>query len=119
MPKFETIPLAEVRLKKRIPAELLPMVDKIKKNLEDLEADQAGRFILEKGDDAGNIRKVVRFAAESMSKRIRFPFRGEEGSLTFYLEELKRRGRPPKSESEAPAPAAGKRKRGRPRKVAG
>lgn len=119
MPKFEVLPLAEIKLKKRIPSDLIAMVDEFKRDLEKLGDDKAGRYTLGKGEDAAGIRKAVRFAAESMNKRILFPFRGEEGSLTFYLEEVRRRGRPPKSEAEALAPAPGKRKRGRPRKLAG
>lgn len=36
-------------------------------------------MIFEKGDNAGDLRKVVRFAAESMNRCVRFPFRSEEG----------------------------------------
>lgn len=116
MAKFEVVSLAEVKLQKRIPAELMSMVEEFKGQLEELREDQAGRFTVGKSDDAGNIRKAVKLAGELMNKRVRFPFRGEEGSLTFYLEELKRRGRPPK---EAATAKPGSRKRGRPRKVAG
>jgi hypothetical protein len=109
--KFETVPLAE--LKNRLPTKLLPLVEEYKDKLEKLAGDQGGRLTLEKGDDPKDLRKALKAAATSLNRRIRFPFRGEEGAVSFYLE--KARGRRPKAESaEAP-----KRRRGRPRKAAG
>lgn len=112
MAKFETVPIAE--LKKRLPAKLLPLVEEFKGKMEKLGADQGGRLTLEKGDDAKDLRKALKAAAGSLNRRVRFPFRGEEGSVSFYLE--KARGRKPKA--EAAAARTGKR-RGRPRKAAG
>jgi hypothetical protein len=59
-------------------------------------------------------------AAGALNRRIRFPFRGEDGSLSFYLEGKRgRRGRRPKGEGGATGGEAPKRKRGRPRKATG
>ncbi len=83
-----------------------------------LSADQGGRLVLEKGDDPKDLRRALKTAAVSLNRRIRFPFRGEEGSLSFYLEGRRsRRGRRPRAEA-GPAEAP-KRRRGRPRKVTG
>jgi hypothetical protein len=105
------VPPAE--LKTRLPAKLLPLVEEFKGKLEKLDADQGGRLVLEKGDDLKDLRRVLKAAAAALNRRVRFPFRGEEGSLSFYLE--KARGRRPKAEVAA-APRG--RKRGRPRKAA-
>lgn len=107
MAKFETVPLTE--LKTRLPAKLMPLVEEYKDKLEKLGADQGGRLTLEKSDDPKDLRKALKAAAASLNRRIRFPFRGEEGSVSFYLE--KPRGRRPKAQSTG----TGKR-RGRPRK---
>lgn len=109
MAKFETVPLAE--LKARLPAKLLPLVEEFKTKLEKLGADQGGRLTLEKGDDAKDLRRALKAAAAALNRRVRFPFRGEEGAVSFYLE--KPRGRRPKAAAAAPS---GKR-RGRPRKA--
>jgi hypothetical protein len=113
MAKFETVPIGE--LKTRLPAKLLPLVEEYKEKLEKLSAEQGGRLTLEKGDDAKDLRRALKAAAGSLGRRIRFPFRGEEGSLTFYLEGRRgrrgRRGAGPEPGGEAP-----KRRRGRPRK---
>jgi hypothetical protein len=62
---------------------------------------------------AEDLRKALKAAAGSLNRRIRFPFRGEEGAVSFYLE--KARGpRPEKAEGAVP----GKR-RGRPKKTSG
>ena len=111
MAKFETVPLAE--LKTRLPAKLMPLVEEYKEKLEKLSADHGGKLVLEKGDDAKDLRRALKAAAASLTRRIRFPFRGEEGSVSFYLE--KPRGRRPKSE---PA-ARGRKRRGRPRRTSG
>jgi hypothetical protein len=114
MAKFETVPIGE--LKHRLPAKLLPLVEEYREKLEKLSADQGGRLTLEKGDDAKELRRALKAAATSLNRRIRFPFRGEEGSLSFYLEGKRgRRGRRAKGESggtETP-----KHRRGRPRKA--
>ena len=110
MAKFEVVPLAE--LKSRLPAKLMPLVEEFKGKLEKLDADQGGRLTLEKGDDPKDLRKALKAAAGSLNRRVRFPFRGEEGSVSFYLE--KARGRRPKTEA---AGARTGKKRGRPRKV--
>jgi hypothetical protein len=116
MAKFETVPVAE--LKTRLPAKLLPLVEEYKEKLEKLSTEQGGRLTLEKGDDAKDLRKALKAAAGSMNRRIRFPFRGEEGSLSFYLEGQRgRRGRRPRGEGGAAGGEASKRRRGRPRKV--
>ena len=110
MAKFETVPIGE--LKHRLPAKLLPLVEEYREKLEKLSADQGGRLTLEKGDDAKELRRALKAAAGALNRRIRFPFRGEDGSLSFYLEGKRgRRGRRAKSESGAP------KKRGRPRKA--
>ena len=115
MPKFEVVPLAE--LKSRVSAELIALVDDVKGDIGKLCDDQGGRYKLEKGDDVKQVRKAIRLAAGSMNRQVRFAFRGEEGTVSFYLaEQAKRRGRPRKVEAAAPKPGA--RKRGRPRKVA-
>jgi hypothetical protein len=41
---------------------------------------------LEKGDDAKDLRRALKAAAGSLNRRIRFPFRREEGALSIYLE---------------------------------
>src|SRR5512132_4225034 len=114
MAKFETVPIGE--LKHRLPAKLLPLVEEYREKLEKLSADQGARLTLEKGDDAKDLRKALKAAAGSLNRRVRFPFRGEEGAVSFYLEGQRgrRRGRPPKGEAATEAP---RRKRGRPRKV--
>lgn len=113
MAKFEIVPLAE--LKTRLAAKLLPLVEGFKEKLGKLAADQGGRLTLEKGDDAKDLRKALKAAAGSLNRRVRFPFRGEEGSLSFYLE--KARGRKPGRGPGRPAKAKAKR-RGRPSKQA-
>jgi hypothetical protein len=112
MAKFETVPIGE--LKHRLPAKLLPLVEEYRDKLEKLSAEQGARLTLEKGDDAKELRRALKAAASSLDRRIRFPFRGEDGSLSFYLEGKRgrRRGRRPKGEGGPP------RKRGRPRKSA-
>ena len=114
MAKFETVPLAE--LKHRLPAKLLPLVEEYREHLEKLRPDQGGRLTVEKGDDAKDLRKALKAAATSLNRRIRFPFRGEDGSLSFYLEGKRgRRGR--RAGTEAGAAEGPKRRRGRPRKA--
>jgi hypothetical protein len=111
MAKFETVPIGE--LKHRLPAKLLPLVEEYREKLEKLTVDQGGRLTLEKGDDPKELRRALKAAAGTLNRRIRFPFRGEEGSLSFYLEGQRgrRRGRGPK--------AGAAKRRGRPRKAAG
>ena len=111
MAKFESVPIGE--LKHRLPAKLLPLVEEYKEKLEKLMADQGGRLTLEKGDDAKELRRALKAAAGSLNRRIRFPFRGEDGSVSFYLE--KARGRRAGAKGVAP----GGKRRGRPRKSAG
>jgi hypothetical protein len=116
MAKFETVPIGE--LKHRLPAKLLPLVEEYKEKLEKLQAEQGGRLTLEKGDDPKDLRKAVKAAASLLNRRVRFPFRGEEGSLSFYLEGKRgRRGRRPRGEGGAAAAEAPKRRRARPRKA--
>lgn len=92
MPKFEIVPLVE--LKTRISTELLAMVEKFKDDIVKLRSDQGGRYVLEKTDDARKIRKALKLAVASIGKEVRFPRRGEEGSVSFYLhDQPKRRGR--------------------------
>jgi hypothetical protein len=114
MAKFETVPIGE--LKHRLPAKLLPLVEEYRDRLEKLSGDQGGRLTLEKGDDAKELRRALKAAAGSLNRRIRFPFRGEEGSLSFYLEG--QRGRRRKTEAGEGAAGAPKRRRGRPKKAA-
>jgi hypothetical protein len=111
MAKFETVALLE--LKTRLPAKLLPLVEEYRAKLEKLSADQGGRLVLEKGDDAKDLRKALKAAAGALNRRVRFPFRGEEGSVSFYL--VKTRGR--RAKAEAAAAETPRRKRGRPRKA--
>ena len=113
MAKFETVPIGE--LKHRLPAKLLPLVEEYREKMEKLTADQGGRLTLEKGDDPKELRRALKAAATAVNRRIRFPFRGEEGPLSFYLEGQRgrRRKRPPKG--QAAAGEAPKRRRGRPR----
>jgi hypothetical protein len=111
MVKFETVPIGE--LKHRLPAKLLPLVEEYTDKLEKLSADQGGKLVLEKGADPKDLRRAPKAAAGTLNRRIRFPFRGEEGSLSFYLEGKRgRRGGRPKGEAGAP------KRRGRPRKTA-
>ncbi len=115
MAKFETVPIGE--LKTRLPAKLLPLVEEYKEKLEKLSADQGGRLVLEKGDDAKDLRKALKAAAGSLNRRIRFPFLGEEGALSFYLVGKRgRRGRA-KAEAEGVKEGTGRRRRGRPKKA--
>ena len=65
-----------------LPAKLVPSVEEFQERLEKLNADQGGRLTVKKGDDPKDLRKAL----EALNRRIRFPFRGEEGSLSFYLE---------------------------------
>jgi hypothetical protein len=110
------VPIGE--LKHRLPAKLLPLVEEYRDKLEKLQADQGGRLSLEKGDDPKELRRALKAAATTLNRRIRFPFRGEDGSLSFYLEGKRgRRGRRPKGEAAATGAEAPKRKRGRPRKA--
>jgi hypothetical protein len=108
--KFETVPIGE--LKTRLSAKLMPLVEEYKEKLTKLGADLGAKLVLEKGDDPKDLRKALKAAAASLNRRIRFPFRGEEGSLSFYLEGQRgrRRGRRPKAEAGAP------KRRRRPRK---
>jgi hypothetical protein len=106
MAKFEVVALVE--LKTRLSAKLMPLVEDYREKFEKLSANQGGKLVFEKGDDPKDLRKALKAAATSLNRRIRFPFRGEDGSVSFYLE--KPRGR--KSRAEAGAA----RKRGRPRK---
>jgi hypothetical protein len=106
MAKFETVPIGE--LKHRLPAKLLPLVEEYREKLEKLTAEQGGRLTLEKGDDPKELRRALKAAAGSLSRRIRFPFRGEDGAVSFYLEKARGRRR-----AEAPS---GRRRRGRPKK---
>jgi hypothetical protein len=71
-----------------------------------------GKLVLEKGDDPKDLRKALKAAAVSVNRRIRFPFRGEEGAVSFYLE--KPRGR--RRGSVKAAGAGSGRRRPRPRK---
>jgi hypothetical protein len=84
MAKFEAVPIGE--LKHRLPAKLLPLVEEDKGHLEKLRGDQGGRLTLEKGDDPKELRRALKAAATPLKRRILFPFRGEDGSLSFYLE---------------------------------
>jgi hypothetical protein len=111
--KFETVPIGE--LKHRLPAKLLPLVEEYREKLEKLSADHGGRLVLEKGDDAKDLRRALKAAAGALNRRARFPFRGEEGSVSFYL--VKTRGR--RAKAEAAAAETPRRKRGRPRKTTG
>ncbi len=77
MAKFETVPIGD--LKHRLPAKLLPLVEEYKDKLEKLSADQAGKLVLERGDDPKELRRALKAAAGSLNRRIRFPFRGEDG----------------------------------------
>lgn len=104
MAKIEPVPLEELRA--TIPAKLLPMVEQFKK---DLEKHQSGRATPDKGEDVKDIRRALRIAASSLNKKIRFPRRGEEDAVSYYL--LKQAGRPQRKR--------GAGKKGRARKTAG
>ena len=95
-------------------------MEEYREKLEKLSADQGGRLTLEKGDDAKELRRALKAAAGALNRRIRFPFRGEDGSLSFYLEAKRgRRARRPRGEGGGAGSEAQKRKRGRPRKTTG
>jgi hypothetical protein len=114
--KFETVPIGD--LKHRLPAKLLPLVEEYRGKLEKLTVDQGGRLTLEKGDDPKDLRKALKAAAGALNRRVRFPFRGEDGTLSFYLEGKRgRRGRRAGAASGAAGAEAPKRKRGRPRRT--
>lgn len=115
MAKFETVPLAGP--KARLPAKLMPLVEEFREKLEKLRVDQGGQPTLEKGDDPKDLRRALKAAAGSLSRRIRFPFRGEGGSLSFYLagQRGRRRGR---ARAEATATEAPRKRWGRARKAA-
>ena len=70
-------------LKTRLPAKLLSLVEEFKEKFGKLAPDQGGRLTLEKGDDPKDLRRALKAAAGSLNRRIRFQFRGEEGSLSF------------------------------------
>jgi hypothetical protein len=110
--KFETVPIGG--LKHRLPAKLLPLVEEYKEKLAKLSADQGAKLVLEKGDDAKDLRKALKAAANSLNRRIRFPFRGEEGAVSFYL--VGRRGR--RSRIGQAGAGTPKRRQGRPRRTA-
>ena len=61
----------------------MPLVEEYRAQIEKLREDQGGRLVLEKGDDAKELRKVLKVVAGGLGRRLRFPFRGEEGSLSF------------------------------------
>jgi hypothetical protein len=104
--KFETVPIGE--LKHRLPAKLLPLVEEYREKLGKLSAEQGGRLTLEKGDDPKDLRRALKAAAGTLNRRIRLPFRGEDGSLSFYLEGKRgRRGRRPKGEAGSPKKRGG------------
>jgi hypothetical protein len=67
----------------RLPAKLLPLVEEYKDRIEKLSCDQGGKLVLEKGDDPKELRRALKAAAGSLNRRIRFPFRGGEGALSF------------------------------------
>ena len=91
MAKFEAVPLSDVR--PAVPAEV---VEEMKRYVDELNLDQAGRLTLEKGEDPKALRKAVRAAAAALGRRVRFPRTSEKGVVTFYLLEIpKRRGRAP------------------------
>jgi hypothetical protein len=75
--KFETVPIGE--LKHRLSAKLLPLVEEYRGKMEKLSADQGGKLVLEKGDDAKDLRKALKAAAGALNRQIRFPFRGDGG----------------------------------------
>jgi hypothetical protein len=103
--QFETVPFAE--LKHRLPANLMPLVEEYKKKL----ARRRPRRPVDprQGDDAKDLRRAFTPAAEVLNRRIRFPFRGEEGAVSFYL--VKARGRRRRAEV-----VGGRKRRGRPGK---
>ena len=47
---------------------------------------QTGRIFGEGQDDAGDLRKALKAAATALNCRRRFLFRGEDGSVSFYLQ---------------------------------
>ena len=67
------------------------LVEESKKKRGELAADQGGRLMLEKRDNPKDSRRARRAAAGLPDRRIRFPFRGQDGSVSVYLE--KPRGR--------------------------
>lgn len=69
--------------KSALPAKLLPSVEVFQEKLETLNTDQGGRLTVEK-ETTADLRKT-RKAAVRRSTADRFGFRGEEGSLSFYL----------------------------------
>ena len=54
---------------------------------------QAGRIFGEGQDDAGDLRKALKAAATALNRRRRFLFRGEDGSVSFYLQMPRGRSR--------------------------
>jgi hypothetical protein len=93
----------------------VPSVEEFQEKLEKLNADQGGRLTVEKEDDPKDLRKALEAAAGSLNRRIRFPFRGEEGSLSFYLEG--KQGHRKENQRGGSPRRLGWRKRGRSRKA--
>jgi len=54
---------------------------------------QTGRIFGEGQDDAGDLRKALKAAATALNRRRRFLFRGEDGSVSFYLQMPRGRSR--------------------------
>jgi hypothetical protein len=84
-------------------------VEEYREKLEKLTAEQGGRLTHDKGNDPKELHRALKAAAAAVNRRVRFPYRGEEGSLSFYLEG--QRGRRRKGTI-----TNGRRRRGRPRK---
>ena len=107
--KFEVVPIAT--LKTKIPGRLLPIVQELKGSISKLRSDQGGRLSLERGERRQDVRNAVKIAAASMNKRVQFPFRSEDGSLSFYLQS-------PRGRRKGAAKASGRRvKQSRSRKA--
>lgn len=77
--KFEIVSIGE--LKTRLLAKLLPLVEEYREKMGNLTAEQGGRLTLEKGYDPKELRRALKAAAAAVNRRVRFPFRGEEGAL--------------------------------------
>jgi hypothetical protein len=96
-----------------LPAQLVPSVEEFQEKREKLNADQGGRLTLEKGDAPEGSQEGPR-GRVGVNRRLRFPCRREEGSLSCSLEGTQgHRGR--RAKGRQPPGRLGSRKRGRSR----
>jgi hypothetical protein len=93
MARIEAVPMDELRT--RLPARLLPIAAQYAVELRTIVAndEQGGRLVFDDSEDTTDARKTLKVAAALLGLRITFPFRGEEGMVSFYLEKPRARRR--------------------------